>query len=130
MNKKKYANIIIIVLILIIILLTLLSLNSKSKINKYSKELASSFYTEFYYDKVTEKMDDNKKKEFFDNYKEVGLKVSFSTMEKYLSKEYKSKFDYLKKHKCEMDKSNSIKIIPKSPYKKNDYSIELDLNCK
>lgn len=130
MKKKLQSkkNIIIVIAAILVIILVLLFVTRTARLEKGLENLGSDFYRSYY--KTNEKSKDSKSlKSFLSDFKEIGIKVSLTNLEKYNSKGNKRIIKKLKKLEC--DKTNTkVTIYPKSPYGINDFEIKVNLSCK
>ena len=136
--KNKKFIIIAIAVLAIIILTIILCVTVKGKSSEQErltaslKELGVDFYENFYYNQTG--TEEKTRTEFLEKYKDLGIKVSLSSLARYkqannseenvLEKFVNSKT----KEACDAD-SSKVVIYPKSPYGKTDYYIDAILVC-
>lgn len=92
-------------------------------------KMGKIFYEEFYYPQMENTQEDVKS--FMAKFEKAGIKVNLANLSK-LSKVDKKLVESMvnskTKEKCNEEKT-SVRIIPKSPYGKTDYEIEVTLDC-
>lgn len=99
------------------------------KLTNNLSNLGSKFYTDFYYNSIAKGQDEKNKKEFLKQFKDAGIVVSLYNIEKYNSDGNEKSIKTLKKEECEKY-TTIVTIYPKAPYKKDDYTMKVKLDCK
>ncbi len=127
-------NIIIAVIILVIINIVvgaiLIYNNPKNKITRSMKNMGNDFYTNYFYDTLKEGRSDKELSEVLARYKDTGIKINLRNLSQFDKGKYKKEIDTFKSNKKECSKNNTrVVIYPKSPYKKSDYKIKIELDC-
>lgn len=126
-NNLKMAVIVIIILLLVYIVV--LFATKDIRLKKNFKNLGADFYSNYYYERISKDKNSKDLEVFLKDFENIGIKVSFANLEKYSSKGNEKIIKKLKDAKC--DESNSIvTIYPKKPYGKNDYKLDVKLDCK
>lgn len=134
MKNKKIIIIcsVIVAIILAILIFSLLAKgdSQEKKLTEKMETMGRQFYEEFYYEQVGKS--EEEKKSFVKKYETIGIKVSLSNLSRYNtqnSEEILKEFVNSKtKESCDKDNSKVI-IYPQSPYEKNNYKIEVKLEC-
>lgn len=129
---KKILYIIGGVLIIIVLIFVIVKCvnNPKAKTTKSVKEMGEAFYTEYYYKELSKGKSNKELSNILSKFKDKGIKISINNLSLYKSGVYKEKIESMKKDfKCD-GKNTKVIIYPKSPYGKNDYKIETELQCK
>ena len=128
-------NIIIISCICLIILVSLIILFLVRNTDSYKKKsyendltnMARDFYENFYYDLIVDSLG----KEQISRFKDNGIEINLTTLSK-RSLENRQKIDSFirvdNNEKCNYDTTKAI-IYPKENYEKQDYEIEIVLDC-
>ena len=104
--------------------------NQEKLLKDYLKEMGTDFYENLYYQQVGK--DDEERKKFLNNFKDLGIKVSLDSLSRYKSSENKEKIDaFVNKSKNQDCDKNNTKVIiyPTDPYGQKDYRMELQLEC-
>lgn len=127
-------NIIILVAIIVVINIVVAAIliynNPKNKITRRMKEMGKDFYASYLYETLKEGRTDKELSEVLAKYKDTGIKINLRNLAQYDSGKYKEEIDTFKSDKKECSKNNTRVIIyPKSPYKKSDYKIKIELDC-
>lgn len=134
MKNKKIIIIcsVIVAIILAILIFSLLTKgdSQEKKLTEKMETMGRQFYEEFYYEQVGKS--EEEKKSFVKKYETIGIKVSLSNLSRYNtqnSEEILKEFvNSNTKESCDKDNSKVI-IYPQSPYEKNNYKIEVKLEC-
>ena len=101
--------------------------NNEEELKKELTKLGKDFYENFYYDLVV----DSNGIDQISKFSTVGIKANLNALEKYNSDNKKIIKKFVNsdtEKKCNKDNTKVI-IYPKSPYKKGDYKIEIQLDC-
>ncbi len=110
-------------LLIIIIMAGLLFYNSSYRLNRVREQLMKdasiTYYENYYYPSVD--------REYLKKYEDKGIIITLNTLNS--NKELKSLIGGNRFKNCDKDKTLA-KIIPKSPYNKNNYEIEINLACE
>lgn len=143
---KKHKLIIIVIVSVIIWLILLISFYINHRIiSKQKEELETSltkiskdYYEKFYYDEVkrlsmTTNEDDKSPEKtstyLISQFKDVGVKISLTSLNVYENGKYKSEIAKFTKENCNKDKTVAI-IYPQKPFGKKDYRVKIRLDCK
>lgn len=135
-NKKIVVQILVIVISLVLVgLIIYMVLKPKTYGEKYLKNelsnMGEKFYTTFYYEQISKDKNFAQVKSYLSKYKDIGIKVSLTSLSQYNSNsndETIAKFKNEKGEQCNWDNTKVI-IYPKDPYTKTDYTIETILDC-
>jgi hypothetical protein len=135
-NKKRViviASIIVVAITVSVILgKTFASPNDKERISESLTNIASSFYKNFYYPLVTKDETKEKNDDYFEKYSAIGFKVSLDVLERHNNGEFKEEIaTYINsetKESCDKEKP-AVTIYPKSPYGKDDFNVEITVEC-
>ncbi|MBR4830453.1 MAG: hypothetical protein IKZ96_01630 [Bacilli bacterium] len=101
----------------------------EQRIERKLNKMAKDFYEKCYYDELVEqKGSASDAIEYLKDYKDKGLKVSYSSLKEYYD-EFGSKMNYTELSVCDED-NTYVLIYPKSPYGKTDFTVGYKLNCK
>lgn len=134
---KKLIQICAIAVGLIIVFIFILYLTRGSRmsleesLNKSLTKMGEEFYTEFYYAEISKDKTTTEISEFLSKFQDVGIKVNLDNLSRYNDGENDKKVKEFKNEKgtkCNTTSTRAI-IYPKSPYGKNDYTIEVELDC-
>lgn len=134
-NKKIMILISVVILIALIVSFILIfggkkELSQQEKLTNKMKEMAESFYQNFYYDQVGS--NDSERQEFLKKYETIGFKVNLDNLSRYTdidSEQILKDFVNDKTNEqCDKYQSQAI-IYPKDPYSKTSYTIEIQLYC-
>lgn len=98
----------------------------EKKLRKDLEEMGADFYENYYYE--TNGDNDEERKEFVKKYREMGIKIDLDNLSKSDSDIVKENKDEFKKYDCDKTDTKII-IYPKEPYGKEDYKIEVELQC-
>lgn len=134
-DKKKIITIASIILaaiiIVIIIIVAITSLfNKEKKISKRVEEMGKDFYSKYYYVELSKNRDKKELEKVLSKFEKIGIKINLENLSVYSSGKYNKEIETFKSKKKECDKKNSKVIIyPTKPYGKNDYKIEVELDC-
>ena len=116
--------------IIILVAAILIYNNPKNKITRRMKAMGKDFYTSYLYETLKEGRTDKELSEVLAKYKDTGIKINLRNLAQYDSGKYKEEIETFKSDKKECSKNNTRVIIyPKSPYKKSDYKIKIELDC-
>lgn len=129
---KKILYIIGGVLIIIVLIFVIVKCvnNPKAKTTKSVKEMGKAFYTEYYYKELSNGKSKKELSDILSKFKDKGIKISINNLSLYKSGIYKERIESMRKDfKCDGKNTKAI-IYPKSPYGKNDYKIDIELQCK
>lgn len=135
MKKENLIRIIFLVVIILIVIIIVLNSNGTIMFNKNSrlkselKSTGTKFYTKFYYDQITKDKNEKQITAELENFKSIGIKVNLNSLKKYSYDINKKSIDLLEKNECDIT-NTSVTIYPKKPYRKTDFSIETNLECK
>lgn len=137
MEKRKILIkelIIILVLLVIIGTLIIFLLGKKSytssQMDDKLREMASKFYTEYYYDDISDNRSKKEVTDYLSSFKEKGLKVDLETLSDYDSENNDPIIANFIKDGIECNKNETKAVIyPKSPYGKKDFEIETVIVC-
>lgn len=122
-------GVLIIIIVLIFVILKCVN-NPKAKTTKSVKEMGKAFYTEYYYKELSNGKSKKELSDILSKFKDKGIKISINNLSLYKSGIYKDRIESMRKDfKCDGKNTKAI-IYPKSPYGKNDYKIEIELQCK
>lgn len=135
-NNKNALPIVIIVVVIAVLVIgfAVFKVSGKSLKQDLTNELKTmgeEFYTDFYYTEISKNKSKNEVSEFLGKFSDIGVKVNLDNLSRYDSNKNKEKIKKFKNEKgeaCNQTTSQAI-IYPKSPYGKNDYRIEVDLDC-
>lgn len=134
-SKKKLIAIIAAAIILVIgIIVLIVCLVNKPKSNEKElknnlKKLGSQFYTEFYYPAQEKAQKDVKS--FVAKFEKTGIKVNLENIAKFSKIDKKlvdGMVNNVTKESCD-NKNTYVIIKPKSPYGKNDFTVDVNLSC-
>ncbi len=119
---------VIIITILFVIIWT--SGNSAKKLENSLKEMGKDFYENYYYDQTGKTQEERAK--FLAKYASIGIKINLDNLGRYnsnINKEKIAEFVNSKtKESCNKENTKVI-IYPKESYGKNDYTLEVELDC-
>ena len=130
---KKNRKLVIGLVIVLLALLTIFSVivikksNNKNELTNIEKEITEAskdIYENYYYNMITQSGKDTKT--FFEGYTKSGIRLTLDNLIQYKNDD---KFKKIFADKCDF-KDTKIAIFPKEPYKKGDYEIKIDLDCK
>ena len=106
--------------------------NSKRIIDNIVNDLTNmgnEIYMSYYYPSVSSGKNLDETKEFLQKYETIGLKFNLTELEKY-SEDFSNKIKNFKNGDKSCDKTNTMVIIyPTSPYGKNNYNVQVSLDC-
>lgn len=136
--KNKKINLIIEMIVIFILLVIvgvaiLLLLKDEnidsSKMDDYIRNMASNFYINYYYDDISTGKSKEEIKEYLEQFKDIGIKVSMSSLSEY-DEDNNSIIEKFKKNGkyCDRNETKAI-IYPISPYGKKDFSVESIIDC-
>lgn len=131
-NKKLVyiCGVVVLAIILVIIILFMLKNNNKNKIEKSISSMGEQFYTEYYYPQITKNKSKKEIKELLSKFEKNGIKINLKNLAVFKGGKFKKEIDTFKNKDKECDKNSSKVIIrPAKPYGKNDYKIEIKLDC-
>ncbi len=115
---------------LCIFLFTSKTLRENESLEDSLKDMATDFYENFYYDQVKQI---SKEEDYLSKFETIGIKISLENLKEFDNGKYISKIDKFvnSKTKVSCNKYNTVAIIyPIKPYGKNDYEIEVNLECE
>ena len=130
----------IVVKILLLILLIVVGLliwfftkdlrrSKEEKIVNDLTNMGNEIYMSYYYPSVSSAKNLDETKEFLKKYETIGLKFNLTELEKY-SEDFSNKIKNFKNGDKSCDKTNTMVIIyPTSPYGKNNYNVQVSLDC-
>ena len=133
-EKKKCNKVIIIAICAVVVIaigIVLKFINSdEKKITNSIKTMGESFYTEYYYPSLSKDRDKKELEKILSNFKDKGIKINLKNLAIYNNGKYKKEIDSFKNKdkKCNQTGTKVI-IYPNSPYGKNDYKIDVELDC-
>ncbi len=136
MKKSKKILFVILLLILLIVVGLLiwfftkdLRLSKEEKIVNDLTNMGNEIYMSYYYPSVSSSKNLDETKEFLQKYETIGLKFNLTELEKY-SEDFSNKIKNFKNGDKSCDKTNTMVIIyPTSPYGKNNYNVQVSLDC-
>ena len=136
MKKSKKILFVILLLILLIVVGLLiwfftkdLRLSKEEKIVNDLTNMGNEIYMSYYYSSVSSGKNLDETKEFLQKYETIGLKFNLTELEKY-SEDFSNKIKNFKNGDKSCDKTNTMVIIyPTSPYGKNNYNVQVNLDC-
>lgn len=91
--------------------------------------MGNEIYMSYYYPSVSSGKNLDETKKFLQKYETIGLKFNLTELEKY-SEDFSNKIKNFKNGDKSCDKTNTMVIIyPTSPYDKNNYNVQVSLDC-
>ena len=142
-NKKEQNKIIKVLLLCLIIIIFLclfgfginkiiksITSPKKDELTLYLEDMGKEFYEEFYYEQLGSTL--KEKEKFLSQYKDIGIKISLSTLSKYRGNKFKNMIDkFINKDTKEQCNINTTKVIiyPKAPYEKDSYKMVTEIEC-
>ena len=123
---------IMVVLILLVIFIFSVAVVSREKmLTKSLTNMATDYYENFYFEQVGISTGVSRE-EFLANFANIGIKINLENLEVFQEGKYKKEIEkFMKPKKSKCDKFNTKAIIyPKRPYGKNDYELEVNLECQ
>lgn len=139
-NKKSIKRTLILLFVDIIILCLLVfgvikvvnTMNTvkKDELTLYLEDMGKEFYEDFYYEQLGSTL--KEKENFLSMYEEIGIKISLDTLSKYKGNKFKDIIDKFinKETNIACDRTTTKVIIyPTSPYEKDSYKIETEIDC-
>ena len=140
--KKKNTIIPWILLIICIMILGFLSYiffyNLKNQTKTVTKsdfkteltEMGETIYKDYYYEITKIDKTDEQLSEFLGKFKDIGLQFNLVELSKY-SDENNEKIDnFINSNKSCSREDTMVLIYPKDPYSKNDFNLEVKIDCK
>lgn len=128
--KKYFIGIIAIIIVIIIALVLIFRVNQEKELTNTLKEMGIDFYENFYYINAGENL--KERSAFLKKYEDIGVKINLDNLSKYNSEENTKKLEQFKNNKtnktCDIN-STEVVIYPKEPFNKNNYEIEVILDC-
>lgn len=119
----------VVVVGVVVALILLLGGNNEKKLTANMEKLGKQFYEEFYYPSQEKSQADVKA--FVKKFEKTGVKINLENIAK-INKVDKELVDSMvnkkTKKKCDA-KNTTVTIIPKKPYGKTDYKVEVNLDC-
>ena len=130
-NKKHiYIICAAIAVILLVVIIFMIKNNNKSRIEKSIKNMGKQFYTEYYYPQITKNKSKKEISNILSKFEKSGIKINLKNLSVYKGGTFKKEIDTFKNKDKECSKEKTKVIIrPSKPYGKNDYKIEVELNC-
>ena len=132
---SKKTNIIITAAVAIVLVAGIILLfvfnggNQEKELTKELETVGRKFYEDFYYSQIGE--NDEERAKFLSKYSTIGIKVDLENLLRTVENkdEETAKFKNKKTNEsCHMTNSK-ITIYPQDPYGKNDYKIDVVLDC-
>lgn len=108
-------------------------LTPEEKVTQAMEEIGTDFYQNFYYKQIGS--DDTSRANFLKKFESQGIKVTLDNLTRYVPKEEENankKEENLKVidgSKCDKDVTKVV-IYPQDPYGKDDFKIEVQLECE
>ena len=108
-------------------------LTSEEKVTQAMEEIGKDFYENFYYKQIGS--DETSRANFLKKFETQGIKVTYDNLSRYVPKEEESANKKEKNSKiveefnCDKDVTKVV-IYPQDPYGKEDYKIEVQLECE
>ena len=89
------------------------------------------YYENFYFEQVGVSTGVSRE-EFLANFATIGIKINLENLEVFQDGKYKKEIEkFMKPKSSKCDKFNTKAIVyPKRPYGKNDYELEVNLECQ
>ena len=128
-TKKALVSIIVILLVIVLgglIFIKFLPISNASTANKKMTDLADVFY-KYYYEENTVKDDDKATKEYFSNWKDIGITIRLKDLKIYLDN--RKNEDYSAFKNCDETKSK-LTVYPSEPFGPTNYSVKVEVQCK
>lgn len=100
------------------------------KLSNSLSKMGETFYTEFYYEQVSNGKSSEEIANSLGNFKDIGIKIDLENLAKY-SDDFKKEvanFKNVKGEACNQKTTRAV-IYPKAPYGKKDYKVEVELDC-
>ena len=139
-NKKSIKRTLILLFVDIIILCLLVfgviklvnTMNTvkKDELTLYLENMGKEFYEDFYYEQLGSTL--KEKENFLSMYEEIGIKISLDTLSKYKGNKFKDIIDkFINNETNESCNRSTTKVIiyPNSPYEKDSYKMETEIDC-
>lgn len=135
-NKKILPIIIVVIVIIAVVAFAFtkfgpIKKSLQDELTTELKAMGEEFYTDFYYTEISKNKSNKEVSEFLSKFAEVGVKVNLDNLSRYDSNKNKDKVEEFKNEKgdsCNQSTTQAI-IYPQSPYGKNDYKVEAELDC-
>ena len=140
--KKKNTIIPWILLIICIMMLGFLSYiffynlkNSSKNVSKtdFKTELTKmgeTIYKDYYYEITKIDKTDEQLKEFLGKFKDIGLQFNLVELSKYSDENNEKITNFINSNKSCSREDTMVLIYPKDPYSKNDFNLEVKIDCK
>lgn len=103
----------------------------EDKLSKNLTDMGKEFYTEFYYVEISKNKSTTEVAENLEKFKDIGIKINLDNLSRYKDGKFKDMVAEFKNEKgtaCNVNNTRAI-IYPESPYGKNNYKIEVELDC-
>ena len=126
----------LLVAILVVAVILFLTMNNnqesrkQAQLTSHMEDLGGEFYTELLYGQLKDGRSEEELKEFLQKYEETGFNVSLDNLSRTASDEHKDKledFNY-NDEACNKDTTRAF-IYPQAPFGRDDYRIEVKLDC-
>ena len=135
--KKRKTVIPIILLIIFIVILGFLSVVFFNNMKKQSSsnftsdltKMGETIYKDYYYEITKVDKSDEQLKAYLKKFEQIGLSFNLVELSKYSDENRNKISEFLKNNKCSNENTRVI-IYPKDPYTKNDFNLEVKLDCE
>ena len=123
--------IMVVLIILVIFIFSVAVVSREKMLTKSLTNMATDYYENFYFEQVGISTGVSRE-EFLANFANIGIKINLENLEVFQEGKYKKEIEkFMKPKKSKCDKFNTKAIIyPKRPYGKNDYELEVNLECQ
>lgn len=137
MKKSKIKFIIIGIIIVLVIAsigfyYLLNQKNEEEKLTASLTEMGSEFYESFYFEHVTSSLSEDEATAFFEQFKEIGIKINLESLGTYNNAQNAEKVEAFVNSEtgnaCNQVNTRAI-IYPVAPYTSTSYTIEVELDC-